>query len=96
MGTPLTEKRRFRFAFLLVTPSGSQPSALDLAKLESYRQQFEAFFAAAASRNAAAETSLRRALKEFDQIAVFKKVEQTYRMLLEQKGVRSEKLTDRK
>jgi uncharacterized protein (TIGR03437 family) len=56
-------QRRFRFAFLLVTPAGSQPSASDVAKLETFRQQFGDFFAAAASRYAAAETTLRRSLR---------------------------------
>ena len=30
-----------------------------------------------------------KAVKEFDQIAVFKKVEQTYRMLLTKKSIRT-------
>jgi uncharacterized protein (TIGR03437 family) len=56
-------QRRFRFAFILVTPQGVDPSASDLATLEAYRQQFEAFYAKAAGDRASADASLRRALK---------------------------------
>jgi hypothetical protein len=56
-------QRRYRFAFLLIAPPGQEPSAADLATLETYRAQFETFFAKATSNRASAETSLRRALK---------------------------------
>jgi uncharacterized protein (TIGR03437 family) len=56
-------QRRFRFAFILVVAQGSQPSAADLAKVDGFRQQFESFFAQAASNNAVADTSLKRSLK---------------------------------
>jgi uncharacterized protein (TIGR03437 family) len=56
-------QRRFRFAFVLVVPQGADPSAADLAQVEAYRAQFEAFFAKAADGNAAADASLRRSLK---------------------------------
>jgi uncharacterized protein (TIGR03437 family) len=56
-------QRRFRFAFILVTPQGVDPSASDLATLEGYRQQFEAFYAKASGDRASADASLRRALK---------------------------------
>ena len=56
-------QRRFRFAFILVAPQGSQPSAGDLAKIDSYRQQFETFYAQASSNNAVADTVLKRSMK---------------------------------
>jgi uncharacterized protein (TIGR03437 family) len=56
-------QRRFRFAFLLVTAQGVDPSASQLATLDAYRQQFEAFYAKAAGDRASADTSLRSALK---------------------------------
>jgi uncharacterized protein (TIGR03437 family) len=56
-------QRRFRFAFILVVAQGSQPSADDLTQLDTYRQQFEAFYATASSNNAAADTTLKRSLK---------------------------------
>jgi uncharacterized protein (TIGR03437 family) len=56
-------QRRFRFAFLLIVPPGTEPSATDMAKIENYRQEFEAFFGKAASGNAGADTSLKRSLK---------------------------------
>jgi len=56
-------QRRFRFAFILVTPQGADPSASDLARVEAYRQQFEAFYAKASGDRASADASLRRALK---------------------------------
>ncbi len=53
-------QRHFRFAFILVVAQGTQPSAADLAQLDTYRQQFETFYAGAASGRAAADTTLRR------------------------------------
>ncbi|HEY2015032.1 MAG TPA: hypothetical protein VGH38_16100, partial [Bryobacteraceae bacterium] len=56
-------QRRFRFAFILVVAQGSQPSAADLLQVDAYRQQFETFYANAASGNASADTSLKRSVK---------------------------------
>jgi hypothetical protein len=56
-------QRRFRFAFILVTAPGADPSAADLAQLEGYRQQFAPFFFQASSGLAQADASLRRSLK---------------------------------
>jgi uncharacterized protein (TIGR03437 family) len=36
--------RHFRFAFLLVVPAGSQPSASDLAKLNNFRTSFATYY----------------------------------------------------
>jgi uncharacterized protein (TIGR03437 family) len=56
-------QRHFRFAFILVTSQGVNPSAADLAQMENYRQQFEAFFNKASDANAAADVSLRRGVQ---------------------------------
>jgi uncharacterized protein (TIGR03437 family) len=56
-------QRRFRFAFILVVPGTSQPSVADLAQIDNYRRQFEAFYVRAASNNASADTSLARSMK---------------------------------
>ena len=56
-------QRRFRFAFILVVAQGSQPSAADLAQIDTYRQQFESFYAKASSNNATADTTLKRSMK---------------------------------
>jgi uncharacterized protein (TIGR03437 family) len=55
-------QRHFRFAFILVVPQGTDPSAGDLAKVDQFRQQYEAAYAKYASNSAAADTSLRREL----------------------------------
>ena len=56
-------QRHYRFGFILVVAHGTEPAAADLAQLDTYRQQFEAFYANAASGNATAATSLKRSLK---------------------------------
>jgi uncharacterized protein (TIGR03437 family) len=56
-------QRRFRFAIILVTPPGANPSPADVAQVDTYRQQFEAFFAKASSNRAVADTALRRSLR---------------------------------
>ena len=56
-------QRRFRFAFILVVPQGAQPSAADISQIDTYRQQFETFYAQASSGNAVADTSLQRSLQ---------------------------------
>jgi hypothetical protein len=56
-------QRRFRFAFILIAPQGAAPSAADLNQIDSYRQQFEAYYAQAASGRAAADTALRLSLR---------------------------------
>ena len=56
-------QRRYRFAFILVVAQGSLPAAEDVAQVETYRQQFEAFYAKAAENRATAETTLKHSLK---------------------------------
>jgi uncharacterized protein (TIGR03437 family) len=55
-------QRRFRFAFLVITPNGTSPTADQLAQVEAYRTQFESFFPKAASQNATADTLLKKAV----------------------------------
>ena len=55
-------QQRYRAAFLLVVPKGSEPSQNELDKLDRLRTQFEAYFRDSASGRAQMETSLRRAL----------------------------------
>jgi uncharacterized protein (TIGR03437 family) len=56
-------QRRFRFAFVLIVAQGGTPSAADLAQIDTYRQQFEQYYATAADGAATADTSLKRSLK---------------------------------
>lgn len=56
-------QNRFRFAFILIVPAGATPSADDLAKADSFRRSFEAFYAAATDNHATADTALRRNLR---------------------------------
>jgi uncharacterized protein (TIGR03437 family) len=56
-------QRRFRFGFAIIVPAGSQPTSDQVAQLDAYRQQFPDYYAAAADRNATAETTLRRSMK---------------------------------
>lgn len=56
-------QRLFRFAFILVVPPGTEPSAEELAQLEAYRAEFEPFYHRAAGQRAWAGTSLHRMLR---------------------------------
>ncbi|MBM3775793.1 MAG: hypothetical protein FJW37_11620, partial [Acidobacteria bacterium] len=56
-------QRSFRLAFILVVRQGSEPSAADLEQVDTYRREFENFFAAATGGRATADTSLRRGLR---------------------------------
>ncbi|MBZ5725924.1 MAG: hypothetical protein LAP87_13110 [Acidobacteriia bacterium] len=56
-------QRRFRFAFIMVVPQGGQPLAADLTKIETYRAQFEGFYAQASSGNGVADATLKRSMK---------------------------------
>ena len=55
-------QRRFRFAFILVAPQGSQPNAQTIEQIDRYRREFEAFYRRATGERAVADTTLRRAL----------------------------------
>ena len=56
-------QRRFRFAFILVVGQGTEIPAADVTQVDTYRQQFEAFYAGASSNHATADTKLARSLK---------------------------------
>lgn len=55
-------QRRFRWAFVLIVPAGTQPSMADLSQIDGYRRRFETFYGEAASGRAVADTSLRLSL----------------------------------
>ncbi len=55
-------QRRFRFAFLLIVPPGSTPSAEQIAQVETYRSGFETFYQSATASRASADATLKRAL----------------------------------
>ncbi|MGH2669080.1 MAG: hypothetical protein ACRDH5_08205, partial [bacterium] len=57
------EQRRFRLGFVLIVRQGQPAPAADLDQLDAYRREFEAFFDRATQSRAAAETSLRLALR---------------------------------
>jgi len=56
-------QRRFRFAFILVVAQGTQVPAADVTQVDTYRQQFEGFYATASSGNGSADTTLKRSMK---------------------------------
>src|SRR5712691_3049259 len=60
-------QRRFRFAFVLIVPPGTDLSpggsaATFVAQVDRYRSEFEAFFANAANNRASADTTLKRSV----------------------------------
>jgi uncharacterized protein (TIGR03437 family) len=59
----LVSQRRFRFAFLLVTPAGQQPTAEQVEQVERYRQEFEGYFARVTGDRASADTTLKKAVR---------------------------------
>ncbi len=56
-------QRRFRFAFILVSGAGKDPSANELAQIDNYRTQFETAYRNYAGQRAWADTTLRRVLR---------------------------------
>jgi uncharacterized protein (TIGR03437 family) len=56
-------QRKFRFAFIVVTPDGQDPTPEQLQQLETYRAEFERFYARVTSNSASADTALRKALR---------------------------------
>jgi uncharacterized protein (TIGR03437 family) len=59
----VTSRKRYNYAYVLVIPRGSQPSAGDVAHLDTIRQAWEGFYAQATSFRATANTALVRALE---------------------------------
>jgi uncharacterized protein (TIGR03437 family) len=55
-------QRRFRFGFILIVAQGTTPSAAQIAQIESYRSNFEAFYQQATASRATAEATLKRAV----------------------------------
>src|SRR5207249_2465119 len=55
-------QRRYRFAFIMIVPAGSTVPDSQVQQVETYRQQFPAFYAKASSNNASADTTLNRSL----------------------------------
>lgn len=53
-------QRRFRFAFIFVTPAGQEPSTEEIAQLEEYRRLFDGYYANVSGGAAVAESVLRR------------------------------------
>lgn len=56
-------QRRYRFGFILITAAGQEPAAEDIAKLDTFRQQFESFYRTASSERAEADTTFRRGVQ---------------------------------
>lgn len=56
-------QRRFRLAFLLITPAGTTPTAAQLAQVDAYRTAFEQTYPVFASNRAFIDTSLKHALQ---------------------------------
>lgn len=54
-------QRRFRFAFVVITAAGTEPTEEALAQIDGYRVAFEPFFERVTGGRAFAETSLQRA-----------------------------------
>src|SRR5207245_2941758 len=55
-------QRHFRMAFVLIVKQGRTPPAAELAQVENYRAQFEAFYEQSADNRAYMDASLRHAL----------------------------------
>ncbi len=56
-------QRHFRFAFIVLTADGMEPTPEQLAQVESYRREFPAYFARVTDNRATGETRLLRALR---------------------------------
>jgi hypothetical protein len=63
-------QRRFRFAFILLSASGTEPSPEQTAQVDRYRQEFEPYFARVTDQRATAETALLESLSFSAQPAV--------------------------
>lgn len=56
-------QRYFRFAFILVTKDGLDPTAQELAQIERYRSEFETYYRRATSERGWADATLKRGLR---------------------------------
>ncbi|MBI4481038.1 MAG: hypothetical protein HY651_13550 [Acidobacteria bacterium] len=59
----VTAPKRYNYAFILVVPRETQPSASEVAHLDRIRQDWEAFYAQATSSRSVASTALLRSLQ---------------------------------
>lgn len=57
------EQRRFRIGFVLIVPTGTSPTAEELAKLDLYRRELEAAWPRYSGGRASLDTSFRRNLR---------------------------------
>jgi len=57
------EQRRYRIGFVLIVPTGSTPTAQELAKVDLYRRELEAAWPRYSSGRASLDTSFRRNLR---------------------------------
>ena len=56
-------QKRFNYAFALLIPAGTQPSASDLAKIDGIRQAWEGYFGPAVDNRGSAQTGLVKQLQ---------------------------------
>lgn len=56
-------QRRFRLAFLLVTPRGAEPTPEQIAQVDRYRTEFEEYFTQVSDGRARAETTIKRGVQ---------------------------------
>jgi uncharacterized protein (TIGR03437 family) len=56
-------QRRFRMAIVVITPKGTDPTAEQLAQLETYRREFEALFSRATNQRATMDATLKKGVQ---------------------------------
>ncbi len=56
-------QRHFRFAFVILYPKGTPPTAEQIAQIDKYRTAFPDYYARVSGNRATAETTLRRAVQ---------------------------------
>jgi uncharacterized protein (TIGR03437 family) len=59
---PTVSQRHFRFAFVVITPGGRDPSAAELSQVEGYRSAFETAYQQFSSGNGYADTKIAKAM----------------------------------
>ncbi len=57
------EQRRYRIGFVLIVPAGTAPSAIDLSKVERYRNEFERAWPRYSGGRASMDSTFRRNLR---------------------------------
>lgn len=56
-------QRRFRIGVVLIVPRGTEPSAEQIAQVESYRREFESFYGRATGQRAVMDATLKKAVQ---------------------------------